>query len=292
MDISQIGSLEILDDQKQISRRMTKTLDRLSSGSNVSSVEQDPILWNDLQGLKSAVSRLNAYSDNLNRGAASVRIAIETMEVSDNHLLELGIVLEEALEEKEGSEARTEHLEQFNHLHGLLDDLASPRDLGARKLLDDPVRFNAAGPVHIAAGEDDFEIILKNQPIHTGADGLDLPMIGDPLPSDPMGSPIVADIENATEEEIRALMDRLSFAREQLAHKTSALSVDAQAIQFSTEANEAFIERNESEESELNLPDLEAEAVLAQALNIRTNLATYGLSGFEETKRLALSLLQ
>ncbi len=217
MDITQIGSLDILDDQKQINRRSTRTLEKLSSGENVSSAKQDPILWSDIQGLKSAVSRLQAYTDNLHRAAGSVRIAVESMEASDNHLQELGLILEGALADKEGSAARSDSLKQFNELHGLLNDLAAPRDLGARKLLDDPVRFSAAGPVHVAAGENDFEVILKNQPIHTGAGGLDLPMVGDPLPSDPAGSPMIEDIENASDEEIKAMMLQLTFAREQIA---------------------------------------------------------------------------
>lgn len=292
MDINQVGSLETLNDQKQISRRMAKTLDRLSSGALVNSAKEDPIKWNDLQGLKSAIGRMQAYSENLQRGAGSVRIALDTLEVSAGHLDEVKIVLESGLAAPQGSRARTTALERYNELHGLLDDLASPKDLGARKLLDDPARFPAAGPVHVAAGENGFEIILKNQPIHTGAGGLNLPLAGDPLPDDPSGSPLVADPANASDEEIGNLIRQVGYARELVSQKSEALAVDAGAIEFAESSNAAFIEHSESTISDLNVPDVEAEAVLAQALSIRNSLATYGLSGFEETKRLVLSLIQ
>lgn len=292
MDISQIGTLDVLDDQRQINRRLTKTLGRLGSGAKITSAKQDPVLWGDLQGLKSAVGRMRAYSENLNRGASSVRLAIGAMEVSDTQLTQLGVTLESALIAPEGSAERADTLHRYNELHGLLNDLAAPRDLGARKLLDDPARFPSAGPVEIAAGENGFKIILQNRQIDSGAGGLDLPRAGDPLPSDQAGSPVIADIQNASNDEIRAMMERVALSRERLAAQSKALSVDAAAIENSTDFNLAFIGRNEKAASLLSVPDLESEAVLAQSLNLRNSLATFGLTGFEETKRLALSLIQ
>lgn len=292
MDISHVGNLDTLDDQRQINRRLTKTLDRLGSGKALNSAKEDPVLWSDLQGLKSAVSRMQAYSENLNRGAASVRIAVNSMEVSDSELKEMAAFLENALVAPEGSGERVGMLEQFNKLHRLLNDSAAPRDLGARKLLDDPSRFSAAGPVKIAAGDNGFEITIRNQQIDTGPNGLDLPEAGEAVPSDPGGQPVIADILNATDGEIRDMMELVSRSRERIAEKSSALSWSATAIEDVSEYNSAFIGRNQDAENSINVPDLEAEAVLAQSLNIRNSLATFGLTKSEETRRLALSLLQ
>ena len=292
MDISHVGTQEILDDHKLIGRRINRSVDRLGSGLKVTSPKQDPLLWGDLQGLKNAVGRMQAFSENLNRGAGSVRTAIGSIEVSDSHLIQLGLVLESALLAPEGSKIRAKGIKRYNELHDMLNDLAAPQDLGARKLLDDPVRFPAAGPLEVAAGDNGYTITLQNRQIHTGAEGLDLPKAGEPLPSDPMGSPAIVDIENATNDEIRLMMDYISVARDKLEVKAKALAVDAAAIESSDDFNQAFIERNEDAVSTLNVPDLEAEAVLAQALDLRNALAISGLTGFEESKRMVLTLLQ
>ncbi len=292
MDITQIATHEVLDDQRQVNRRLTRTLDKLGSGSKLTSAKQDPILWGDIQGLKNAVGRMQSYSENLNRGASSIRIASNAMEASDSQLIQLGIELEASLIAPEGSRSRAAALERYNQLHESVNNLAAPKDLGARKLLDDPARFPDAGQFVIAAGENGFEIFIQNRPIHTGAEGLDLPKAGEPLPSDSGGLPVIADINNATSEEIQTMIDFVDLARERLAAKSKALSVDAAAIESSLDFNAAFIQRNDDAVTALNTPDLEAEAVLAQSLNVRNELATFGLTGFEETKRLALSLLQ
>ncbi|MDV7395287.1 hypothetical protein RZS08_28120, partial [Arthrospira platensis SPKY1] len=150
------------------SRRMNGITARLGSGSRSPKPADDPVRWGAVQRLNDKAVRLQDFSNNLNLAALSARIAAISMQSLDQQLVEMQASLTRALDLPEGSAGRQAALEQFNNFHRLADDFSRPDDLNARRLLDDPNRFDSAGDLNIAAGENNFRIRLSHQPIHLG----------------------------------------------------------------------------------------------------------------------------
>jgi len=277
--------------RQSVSARTNQATARLSSGSQVPKPADDPVRWGEVQRLRDTASRLESYSDNLSQAAFSTRIAMTSMEASDRQLAEMGQSLDRALGQPEGSEGRRAALLQFNVFHRMADDYSRPEDLNARKLLDDPDRFTGAGDLEVAAGDNNFRIRLGYQPIHLGAGGLDVPEAGAALPSEPGAGPIIADIDNATNTEIAAMRELIGQARTVLKERQAGLSGDVLAVERQDAQGHSLRSRNNSIADDLNAANLEAEAALLQSLNLRSQLALSGISGFNTTRSLALQLL-
>jgi flagellin-like hook-associated protein FlgL len=292
MDINRLATLDITGNYRSINNRLNGVLEKLGSGKRAATARQDPILWGDVQGLKDYATRLQSFSDNLNRGAASIRVALDTMDATKAQLSQLEERLRSARAAPEGSEDRARALRDYNTFHRFVDDLAQAPDPGARRLLDNPESFEDAGDLSIRAGENGFNIILRSREIHSGADGLNLPRVGEAAPDNPSGPVIVSSAETATDEELAEMIAYMERAKETLAARAKALSVDASAVEDAEGFNKAFVDRNLDQANALNIPDLEAEAVLSKAMTLKSSLAMFGLTGLNESKQLALRLLQ
>lgn len=288
MEVPSSTSQAVLSDYSQNQKRLSAVLDRLASGKLAESPKNDPSLWNQVKGLEDQVKNLRQFSENLERAASSVRIALEAMEVSEAHLDQLEEKLRTALSNPENSPERARSLREYNEIFPLLDDLKEVPDPGAKQLLSDgeEQRFE------IRAGENSYSVVLRSRPIGTGAGGLDLPRVGDPLPSDPGGGPLIADGDAASDPEINRMIEALEGSRQRLVDQQKALSVDASALENSTEVNGAIIGRNETHLGEINVPDLNAEAVLSQSLSLQNRLALEGLIGLNNFTRSTLRLIE
>jgi len=291
MDITSTSIQSALSSIRSTSERTNQVTGRLSSGSLSPKPSDDPVLWGEVEKLKTSASRLQSFSDNLNRAASSTRIAQASMTASRAQLLGMRESLTTALNQPEGSDSRQKTLVQYNQLHRLADDYSRPDDLNARKLLDDPARFTAAGDLEVAAGENNFKIKLSHQPIHLGAGGLDVPEAGSAQPSDTGSGPIITDITNATDEEIIVMVDLISTALERLQERSTGLSTDIAGVERQETLGQSARARLNSVADSINAPDLTAEAALAQSLTLRSNLAFSGLSSMNETRSLIIKLL-
>jgi flagellin-like hook-associated protein FlgL len=280
-----------LSSHQLATERMHGVTARLSSGLRSPKPSDDPVRWTDALRLKDAAQRLEEFSDNMSRAGLSARIAMHSMQASDAQLLEMRVSLTNAMEAAPGSEARRVSLEQFNVQHRLADDYSMPSDLNARKLLDRPERFNASGDIAVAAGENNFRIHLRHQPIHLGAEGLDLPQAGEPRPSAPGTSAIIEDIGNASDDEIRAMDELLTAARDRLQERQTLLSVDIMAVERQEAQSDVLQSSQKRIASDVESADLAAEAALAQSINLRSSLALSGIASFNETRSMVLQLL-
>ena len=158
--------------------------------------------------------------------------------------------------------------------------------------MDSPERFNSSGDIDVAAGENNFRIRLSYQPIHLGAGGLDLPLAGDSLPSDSGSNPIIADIANATDDEILAMQELLKSSRAQLQGRIVSLQADILAVERQEEQGVTMASNLLEASSDIEMADLEAEAALSQSIALRSSIALSGISGMDETRSLALQLLR
>lgn len=283
----------MLSDYRRTNSRLSVSLSRIATGQRAAKVQEDPVVWNQVERLKTNASNLNGYTDNLHRAASTVRIALDSMGVAQAHLGQAEEKLVAAFEAAPGSGARTNALEAYNELVDLVDDANNTPDSVASRLLQDPTVNAEAGDVTIRAGEDYYSITLHAREIHTGATGIDLPKAGAKVPSDPPGTaPLIADINNATDAEVQAMLAQLNQARDTLTERFNLLGLNLHAVDVSADFNLQFINRNQNVAEDLNLVDLNAEAVLTQSLSLRGELAIAGLSGLQETYGMALQLLK
>ena len=296
MDVNSLGATKILIDYRNTNSRLERSLERLSSGRRVATAKDDPILWSEMQGLKSDAMNLMGYSDNLSRAASTVNIALGSMDVSRSHLLQAEAELNAAFSAAPGSSERIDALNNYNEMLEFVDDAAMSPDPQARALLQDPLVYPAAGAIDVRAGENGFMLRLDAREIHTGAAGLDLPRAGAARPSDltsnPSAPPVIADVSAATNQEIDKMIELLVAAKEKLSSQVRGLTVDAAALQGSEDFNAAFIALNEGHAEELNVVDLNAEAVLVQSLQLKGELSISGLSGLGDTLKMAIQLLK
>jgi flagellin-like hook-associated protein FlgL len=292
MEITSTEIRSALMTNQSAAERMNQLTARLSSGSRTPQPSDDPVRWGDVQRLKDSASRLQVFSENLSSAALGTRIASASMEASDRQLVEMRESLDRALGSPPGSAGRRSALLQYNEFHRLADDFSRPEDLNARQLLDDPERFEYAGDLEVAAGENNFRIRLSHQPIHLGADGLDVPEAGASRPSDTASGPVIADIANATNEEIMEMGELLTQARERLKERQAGLSADVLAVERQEEFGASLRSRFDSVAHDVDSADLEAEAALVQSVMLRSRLALSGITGLNETRSLALQLLR
>jgi len=282
----------MLSDYRAHNERLVQSMDRLSSGKKAADARDDPTLWSEVEELKQFATLLTGFSGNLNRAAATVRVAIDSMDVAKDHLAQAEDALSRAYAEPAGSEARRLMVESYNEFLDFIDDAAEAPDAGARRLLDSPDNFPDAGDIKISAGENNYFVTLRAREIHTGADGLDLPRAGGAIPSDVSGTPLINDINDATNDELKAMLDRVEIAQNTLSGRVKALTVDASSIEDSEVFNSVFITRNKNLSEKINMPNLEAEAIIAQSIQMKSALSLSGLGSSDAIGKLAIQLLK
>jgi flagellin-like hook-associated protein FlgL len=293
MEINSIAQNHMLADYRSTNSRLSVALSRIASGERAAKVQDDPVTWNQVERLKTNASNLQGYTDNLHRAAATVRIALDSMGVAQAHMGQAEEKLVAAFEAAPGSYERSNALNAYNDLVDLVEDTNNTPDPVASRLLQDPSVNPDAGDVRISAGEDQYKIALHAREIHTGATGINLPKAGDKIPSDPIGTaPLIADINNATDAEIQAMIAQFHQSRDTLTERVNLLSLNLHSVDISAEFNQQFIHRNQNVATDLNLVDLNAEAVLTQSLSVRGELSIAGLGGLQETYGMALQLLK
>jgi flagellin-like hook-associated protein FlgL len=293
MNVNSIAQNHMLTDYRRTNSRLSVSLSRIATGERAATVQDDAVTWNQVERLKTSASNLQGYSDNLHRAAATVRIALDSMSVAQAHMGQAEEKLVAAFEAAPGSYERSNALNAYNDLVDLVDDANNTPDPVASRLLQDPLVNPDAGDTSISAGEDQYKIALHAREIHTGATGINLPKAGDKIPSDPIGTPpLIADINNATDAEIQNMIAQFNQSRDTLTERVNLLSLNLHSVDISAEFNQQFINRNQNVATELNLVDLNAEAVLTQSLNVRGELSIAGLGGLQETYGMALQLLK
>lgn len=286
----------MLGDFRAYNERLVSSMNRLTTGQRAAEAKDDPTLWSEVEELKEFATLLTGFSENLNRAASTVRVALDSMDLAKNHLAQAEDALNRAYAEKPGSDERRLFVESYNEAVGFIDDAAKAPDAGARRLLDSPENFPDAGDIQISAGENNYNVTLRAREIHTGAEGLDLPRAGEAVPSeleaDPSATPLLADPANASNEEIKAMLGRVEIAQNTLSERSKALTVDSASIEDSEVFNSVFIARNKSLSDKINVPNLNAEAVLARSLQVKSSLALHGLGSSDSVGKLAVQLLR
>ncbi|MBC2594986.1 hypothetical protein H5P28_12030 [Ruficoccus amylovorans] len=288
MQIPVASTLASLSRLQTVDRKLQRSLATLSEGQRIDTPTTSPVRWMRLQHLQERIDSLNTADESLSRAATTVRLAQTTIDLQADTLGRMRTLLDTARAEPEGSPARADALAAFAELRQQLEGNLKVPDEGARQLL---APAQGEGSLRFSTGVGSYTLELEPLPIGPGAEGLDIPLPGDPLPSDPAGSPLVADVTGATDGEIDAMIENLTAAQEQLQARREGVANYVGSIERAAVQNTASLAYSEQGLARLQEVDLNAEAMLVQSLNLRTSLAVEGLNGMEETRNLTLRLL-
>lgn len=114
-----------------------------------------------------------------------------------------------------GSEERVKLMRRFSALRHQIDQLTfPPNNAGAAHIMADPSITGFSGDWKVDIDDDNHQITIRRQPVHTGPKGLNIPE----LP------------ETATDEEIQVAMETLDSAKELIVHRRSDLAADFKQI--------------------------------------------------------------
>jgi hypothetical protein len=114
-----------------------------------------------------------------------------------------------------GSEERVKLMKRFSAFRHQIDQLTFPsNNQGAAHIMADPSISGSSGDWKIDIDDNNRQITIRRQPVHTGPEGLNIPE----LP------------EAATDEDIHAALETIDSARELIGHRRSDMAADFKQI--------------------------------------------------------------
>ena len=114
-----------------------------------------------------------------------------------------------------GSEERVKLMKRFSMFRRQIDQLTfPPDDPGAAQIMADPSVTGKAGDWSLDSDDDENQMTIHRQPVHTGSEGLNIKDLS----------------EEATDEEIYASIKTLDSASEVLRQRRSDLAADFEGI--------------------------------------------------------------
>lgn len=169
----------------------------------------DRILVNELEGANEEIRTI----------ARQIRQVDDTMNVIGQNLDKMSASLESIVKNyppyPQGSEERVAALRRFSGLRQMIDKLTvpAPND-DPIKILGDKSRYSDAGDWSPAATSGQKPLLIHHQPVHSGAEGLDLP-----------------DLANdATDDAIHVALGRMARSHEVFQKRRQAFAGDANRV--------------------------------------------------------------
>ena len=143
-----------------------------TSQAEITTPSTDRILLNKFEGANDAGQAI----------AQQIRAVNNTMDLIEKHVLEMKATLESVVKAyppyPQGSAERVAALRQFVGLRKMIDQLTfPPPEDSPAKILADVSSSSDSGDWELAVGKSQSPMILRHQPLHTGAEGLDIPEV-------------------------------------------------------------------------------------------------------------------
>ena len=114
-----------------------------------------------------------------------------------------------------GSEERVKLMKRFSAFRHQIDQLTFPPDSpGAAHIMADPSLSGSSGDWKVDIGDNNHQITIRRQPVHTGPKGLNIP----------------EPPETATDEDIHAAIEALDSAEELIGHRRSEMAANFKQI--------------------------------------------------------------
>jgi flagellin-like hook-associated protein FlgL len=245
MSITEIGSNQSLLHLNFATNTLDSVKAKAGTGKRINVPNED-----SSRGAKASQSvgkfdDFQALNDFLNSVAMRIRATDSTMgkieTIIDRMKEELGRIIKNYPPFPPGSEERVKFLRSFKALREEIDQLSfSTNDEGASKVMDNPGVVSQAVDLKAVAGGKGPGLTIRNQQVHTGPTGLNIPELS----------------ENATDEEIAAAIKNLEEARKTLDQRQSGLATDALSIQQFLQSNPKIDQLADSSVEVPKSPDL------------------------------------
>jgi hypothetical protein len=174
--------------------------------SEVTTPSSDRILINELEGA----------NDEIRTVARQIRAVDHTMDAIEQNLQKMTTSLKEIVKQYppylQNNEERITALRQFGGLRQLIDQLTvPPPDDSPSKILGDKKRYAEAGDWELTIAKDQPPVTIRRQPVHSGADGLDLPELS----------------TDASDESVHKALGQMTHSYETLQRKRHGFAADA-----------------------------------------------------------------
>jgi hypothetical protein len=114
-----------------------------------------------------------------------------------------------------GSEERVKLMKRFSAFRHQINQLTFPPDNpGAAHIMADPSNTGSSGDWKVDIDDNNHQMTIRRQPVHTGPEGLSIPELS----------------EAATDEELQVALQTLDSARELIGHRRSDLAADFKQV--------------------------------------------------------------
>lgn len=162
------------------------------------------------------INKLEGANDEIRTVAQQIRAVDHTMEAIEQNVQKMTASLEGIVKSYppylQGSKERITALRQFGGLRQLIDQLTMPPpDDSPAIILGDEKRFAEAGDWEFTYGNDQPPVVIRHQPVHSGADGLNLPELA----------------PDASDDSVRKALGQMSGSYETLQRKRRGFTADA-----------------------------------------------------------------
>jgi flagellin-like hook-associated protein FlgL len=269
----QIGISQILYSLKLINRGFETVTTQLATGKKINSPKDDPAAWASIRRNRNEFDNYTAVNNSLNSVATSVKIADSSMSAIGKTMVEMRNSLETISGKTPplpiGDTQRTQLIQSYNEMRGQIDQLASPSDEGARKVLNGPDDWS------ISIGPNGMVRTIRKEEVHVGPTGLNIPELN----------------ANSTDAEIQQALDSLTTAKGTLQTRQQMLQLDSVAIARAQEYNGTLATAHLSQAENAEAADPNEAAAIVKSLELRQTLSEQSLKILSDAENRILQLL-
>jgi hypothetical protein len=153
-----------------------------SEERSIHRVKTDPVNPPRLNHIQ--FNKLEASNTAYQNIARDIRKVNQSMQTIDANLHQMQAALETIVKiyppYPPGASERIDALRQVSTLRKMIDQIAHPAQInGLENILGNPTLNPRAGDWTVDVGKPAAESVIRHQPVHTGPDGLDIPVIDD-----------------------------------------------------------------------------------------------------------------
>jgi flagellin len=269
----QIGVSQILYNLKLINRDFETITTQLSTGKKVNSPKDDPAAWASIRRNRNEFDNYTAVNDSLNGVATSVKIADSSMNAIGKTMEEMRNSLETITGTTPplpvGDPQRDKLIQAYNQMRDQIDQLASPSDEGAKKLLTGPDDWT------ISIGPNGMVRTIRAEEVHVGPTGLNIPELN----------------TGASDVEIQQALDSLTTAKGTLQTRQQMLQLDSVAIARAQEYNGTLATAHLAQAEKAEAADTNEAAAIEKSLELRQTLSEQSLKILNDAESRILQLL-
>jgi len=267
-----VGAMIALQNLNATNAELATTQNRINTGKKVASAKDNGAIWAIAQGQRADIGALGAVKQSLDRGVASVDVAVAAGETVSDLLLQMKEKALAATDESLSSAARTALNEDFQALRDQIASVTANAEFNGVNLLEQSATgfqalANAEGTSSLTVSPEDMSLGSTIVTV-TASQGID-----------------TLSAAQAALTDVDESIDNVSGALARLGTKSKALDTHNTFVGKLMDTLEAGV-------GNLVDADLAKESAKLQALQTKQQLGVQALSIANQTPQLVLSLFQ